>query len=177
QLREGASGPDAHHGAASVELAEDGFDRFGRVGGAKRHIDGGEYSAGERKQMGGKNEAIFGQAGVLENFRGMAMRKKIVSLEIFVDFDEVKVTTGIFAGAADTRLAITDYAAVSDQTGFGEGAHGENDTGGVATGIGDQARGGDFLGVQLGKAVDGLAEPVCVGRGELIPGGESVGGA
>ena len=52
QFGQETGGPDTHHGSASVELAEDAFDRFGRVGGAKRHIDGGEYSAGERKQMG-----------------------------------------------------------------------------------------------------------------------------
>jgi len=39
------------------------------------------------------------------------MGKEIVGFEIFVYFDEVEVAAGIFAGAAGSGLAITDYAA------------------------------------------------------------------
>jgi hypothetical protein len=73
--------------------------------------------------MCGKNELRFWEAGVFENLRRMAMRKKIVGFEIFVDFDELQVATGIFAGATGARLAIADNVLVrSDKAGFNERA-------------------------------------------------------
>src|SRR6266404_7141181 len=111
QLRERASGPDAHHGAAGEEFAEDGFDGFGGIRRAERDVDSGKNSASQREEMRGEDDAIFGQAGVLEYFRRVAVGKKIIGLEIFVDFDEVEIATGIFAGAASSGLAIADHTA------------------------------------------------------------------
>ncbi len=98
--------------------------------------------------MGGEDDAIFGQASVLENFGSVAMREEIVGLEIFVDLDKVEVATGILACAAGAGLAVADDAgAAGDEAGFGEGAQCENDAGGVAAGIRDEARRGDLGGV------------------------------
>src|SRR5713101_3749957 len=178
QLGQRASGPDAHQGAASVELSEDGFDGFGGIRRAERHVNGGKNSASQREQMSGKHETIFGQTSVVKNFGSVAMREQVVGLEIFVDLDEVKVATGIFACAAGTGLAVADdAAALGDEAGFGERAQGENHAGGVAAGIGNKARGCDFSSVQLGKTVDRFAEPACVGSGELVPGRKGIRGA
>src|SRR6266478_6031553 len=117
-------------------------------------------------------------ASVIKNFGSVAMREQVVGLEIFVDLDEVEVATGIFACAAGTGLAVADdAAALGDEAGFGERAQGENHAGGVAAGIGNKARGGDFSSVQLGKTVDRFAEPACVGSGELVPGRKGIRGA
>src|SRR5258708_3947697 len=127
--------------------------------------------------MRGEDDAIFWQARVFEDFRRVAMGKKIIGLEIFVDLDEVEIATGIFAGAASSGLAIADHtAAAGDEAGFGERAESENDAGGVTAGIGDEARGGDLASVQLGEAVDGFAEPTRVRSRELIPGRKGIGG-
>ncbi len=94
QLGQRAGGPDANHGTASVKLSKDSFDGFRGIRGAERDVDSGKNSTSQREKMRGKDEAIFGQAGVLENFRRVAMGKQVVGLEIFVDFDEVEVATG-----------------------------------------------------------------------------------
>ena len=51
QFRQRAGGPDAHHGAAGVELAEDGFDFGGGTRFAQSYVDGGEDSASEGEEM------------------------------------------------------------------------------------------------------------------------------
>jgi len=133
---------------SAKELAEDGFDFSGGTRLTEGDVDGGKNSASEREEMSGEDDAIFGQAGVLENFGRVAMREEVIGLEIFVDLDEVEVATGIFACAAGAGLAVADDAgAAGDEAGFGEGAQGENDAGGVAAGIGDEARRGDLGGV------------------------------
>src|SRR6202022_1542023 len=105
------------------------------------------------------------------------MREKIIGLEIFVDLDEVEIASGIFACSAGAGLAVANNtAAAGEGAGFGKGAQGENDAGGVATGISYEARGGNLASVQLGKTIDGFAEPVCARGGELIPGRKRIGG-
>src|SRR5580692_121324 len=59
QLGQRARGPDADHGAASIKLAIEAFDRFGRLRGGKRDVDGGENAASERQQMCRKDELRF----------------------------------------------------------------------------------------------------------------------
>jgi hypothetical protein len=104
------------------------------------------------------------------------MGEEVVGLEIFVHFDELQVATGLFACAAGAGLAVADHAApVGDPIGLGERAERKNDTGGVAAGIGDEARFGDFGGVEFRKALDGFAEPIGVWRGQLVPGFEGFG--
>src|SRR6266851_3010173 len=178
ELRQLASGPDAHHRAPGVELAVGGFNGFGGMRGAERHVDGRKNSAGQRQKMRGENHAVFGQAGVLENFRGVAMREKVIGLEIFVDFNEMEVATGIFAGATGSGLAIAHNAAAGcDEASIGERPQGENDAGGIAAGVGEEAGLGNFRGIKLREAINGFTEPIGVRRGKLVPGGEGFGGA
>src|SRR5208282_5376008 len=161
QLGQRARGPDANHGPTGVELAIEGFDRFRGLLGRERHVNGGKNASRKRQQMRRENELRFGEAGVLENFGRVAVREKIVGFEIFVDFDELQIAPGIFACAAGTGFAIADDVLVwSDKTGFGERAQSEDDAGGVAAGIGDQAGFGDFFGIQFGKAVDSFAKVI-----------------
>ncbi len=111
--------------------------------------------------MSGKDHAIFRETGVIENFRGVAMREQVVGFEIFIDFNEMEVAAKFFTCARGTGFAITDHlAAFGDPVGFRERAERQDHAGGVATGIGDESRFGDFVGVKLGQAVNGFAEPI-----------------
>ena len=49
--------------------------------------------------MRGEDEAVFGQAGVFENFGRVPVREQVVGLEIFVQFGEVQVLARLLAGA------------------------------------------------------------------------------
>jgi len=101
-----------------------------------------------------EDHTIFAKTGVIENLRRVAMRKEVVGLEIFVQLDEMQVAARLFAGTAGAGLAIADDVAPrSDDLGFGERTEREDHAGGVAAGIGDQARFCDFGGVQLGQTV------------------------
>src|SRR5580693_4591332 len=121
QLGQSARGPDADHGPASVKLAIEGFQDLGRLPDGERDVDGRENSARHRQEVRRKNELRFGEAGVLENFRRVAVREKIVGLEILVHFNELQIATWIFACAAGARLAVADDALVrGDETGFSE---------------------------------------------------------
>ena len=121
--------------------------------------------------MRGENQAILGQARVIEDFRRVAVREQVVRLEIFVDLDELQVPPGFLACPAGARLAIADHTAtVSDPVGLGQRAKREDHTGRVAARIGDDARFGDFGGVELWETVDRFAEPTGVRRGQLVPG-------
>ena len=73
--------------------------------------------------MGRKDQLIFGEASVFEDFRRVSMREKVVGLEIFVYLDEVEVATGIFAGAARAGLAVANnITGVGDPSCFDQGA-------------------------------------------------------
>ena len=138
QFRQRAGRPDAHDGPAGIEAAIGRFDVGARLRGAERNVNGGKNSASEREQVRGENHAVFRQAGVLENFRRVAMREQVVGLEVFVDFDELEVATGVFAGTAGAGFAIAHDAAVGgNQAGVRERAQRKNHAGGVAAGIGD----------------------------------------
>src|SRR5580658_942895 len=51
KLGQGAPGPDAHHGAPSIELAVESFDRVGRLLRGKRYVNRGKNTARERQQV------------------------------------------------------------------------------------------------------------------------------
>src|SRR5580704_19343733 len=104
------------------------------------------------------------------------MGEEVVGLEIFVHFDELQFAARLFACTAGARLAVADHAApAGDPIGFGEWAESEDDTGGVAAGIGNQTRFSDFGGIALRQTVDGFAKPVGVGRWQLVPGFKGLG--
>jgi hypothetical protein len=73
QLGQFARGPDAHHGAPCIELAVERFDGFAGLRLGERDVNGGKNSARQWQQVRGEHDAVFGQAGVLENFRCVAM--------------------------------------------------------------------------------------------------------
>ncbi len=78
----------------------------------------------------------------------MAVREKIVGFEVFVDFDELQIAAGIFTCAACAGFAVADDVLVRrDETAFGERPQREDDAGGVAAGIGNEAGFGDFFGI------------------------------
>jgi hypothetical protein len=63
---------------------------------------------------------------------------------------------GSFAGAADAAFGVGHDAVVEvEQSGATSGER-KNDGGGIAAGIGDEARAGDLRAMQLRHAVDGL---------------------
>src|SRR5882724_3801366 len=128
--------------------------------------------------MSAERELRFGNAGVLENLRGVPMRKEIVGFEVFVNFDEMEVATGILAGTAGSGFAIAnDAAARSDPEERGKRAKSQDYAGGVATRIGNELRRLNLLGIKFGNAVRGLGQRGGVRRRQLVPGSESVRGA
>src|SRR5487761_530952 len=76
QLRQSARRPNAHHGAAGVKLAKESFDGIWRLLRGERDVNRGENATSERQQVRRKNELRLAEAGVLENFRGVAVREK-----------------------------------------------------------------------------------------------------
>src|SRR3982074_27945 len=91
QLRQRAGWPNADHRAAGVELAVERFDVRGGLRLGERDVNGGKNAAREREQVRRENNLRFAQTGMLENFRRVAVREKVVGLEIFIDFDEVEI--------------------------------------------------------------------------------------
>src|SRR5882762_902650 len=110
---------------------------------------------------------------MLEDLRSMSVSEKPIGLEILVDFNEMEIAARILAGAARAGLTIADNAGVrGDPTGFREGTQCQDHARGIATGIGDQSRGGNLGRVEFRNSVDGFLEPIGVRRGQLVPGGE-----
>src|SRR2546429_605845 len=107
-FRKRAGFPDAEHRAASVRFAIKSFDGVRGLRLGERDVDRGENAARNGKEMRRKDELRFGQAGVVENFGRMAMRKKIVSLEIFIELGELEILAQFFAGSSGAGLAIRD---------------------------------------------------------------------
>src|SRR2546430_9062714 len=89
--------PDADHRAASVSLAIKRFDGVRGLRLGERDVDRGENAARNGKEMGRKDELRFGQAGVVENFGRMAMRKEVVRLEVFIELGELEILAQFFA--------------------------------------------------------------------------------
>src|SRR6266705_3066335 len=108
KLRESACLPDADHRPASVGFAEERFDAFSRLRFAQRHVDGGKNSARQRKQMRGEDHLRFRQAGMFCNLGRMAMRKKTVGLEIFIELGKLQIAPQLFARAGRAGFAITN---------------------------------------------------------------------
>src|SRR2546430_17188234 len=121
--------------------------------------------------MGRKDELRFGQAGVVENFGRMAMRKEVVRLEVFIELGELEILAQFFACSRGAGFAVGDnLRGRIEQASIGKRAHGEDDACGVAAGIGDELSRSEVVRVKLGQAVDGGIEPCSVRRRELVPG-------
>src|SRR5882724_151100 len=163
--------PDADHRAASVGFAIKSFDGVRGLRLGERGVDRGENAARNGKEMRREEESRFGQAGVVENFGCMAMRKEVVRLEVFIELGELEILAQFFACSSGAGLAIRDdLRGGIEQASIGKWAHGEDDACGVAAGIGDELSRSEFVRVKLGQAVDGGIEPCGVRRRELVPG-------
>jgi len=115
------------------------------------------------------------QTRVFENFRRMAVREKVVRLEIFIHFDEVEIAARIFARAAGAGFAIAnDAGARSKQDCLRKWAEGKNHAGRITAGVRNQTSLGNFAGVELRNTVDSFGKPFGVGRGQLVPGGKGL---
>src|SRR6266436_2949906 len=110
QLGQRTRGPDSNHRPSSVRLAIERFDVVCRLRLAERNVNRGEDSASEREQMSRKNNLRLAQAGVLEDFRRVAVRKKIVSLEILIEFREMEIAARLLARSGRAGLAVADDA-------------------------------------------------------------------
>ena len=134
---------------------------------AEADIDGGEDAARNRQQMRGELNLICGEVELLEQLAGVAVAEDRVGGEIVGGIHEVGLGGGRLAGAADAGFGVADDAVVEiDEAGAEERGEREDDGGGVAAGIGDEAGRGDLVAMQLGGAVDGFGlELVRRGRG------------
>src|SRR5579862_2213167 len=107
------------------------------------------------------------------------MAKDGVGGEVVGGVDEMCVGGWGFSGAADSGLGVGDDAVIDvDEASLNEWGEAENDGGGVAAGVGDEAGVADFVAVQFGTAVDGLGlQPGCscgIGVLEFIDGAVDV---
>src|SRR5216684_3435608 len=92
---------------------------------------------------------------MLEDFRRMAVRKKIVGLEILIEFREMEIAPRLLARSRRPGLAVANDAMFrGDPAGVNERPQREDNAGGVAAGIGDKPRARDFVSVQLGQTVN-----------------------
>src|ERR1700722_5724933 len=101
-------------------------------------------------------DLIRSDVKLLEQFAGVAVAEDRVGGEIVGGVHEVGFGRGRFACATDSGLGIADDAVVEiDEAGLNEGSQGEDDRGGVASGVGYEACAADLVAVQFGTAVDG----------------------
>src|SRR5271156_5187693 len=94
---------------------------------------------------------------LLEHLAGVTMAEDRVGGEIVGGVHEVSAGSGRFAGSADSGFGVADDAVVHvDYAGLDEWGESEDDGGGVAAGIGYEARVADFVAVEFGTAVVGF---------------------
>ena len=134
----------ADEGLGGVLPLVDGEQVFGAgdVGGPE--VDGLEDAAIERQELRGEAELVLFEAGDLEHFGDVAVVEDGVRREVFGDFAEAGLEAGLASRAADAGFGVADDAGGAiDHAGFDQRAEGEIGGGGVAAGVGDEARGGD----------------------------------
>src|SRR5713101_523303 len=102
------------------------------------------------------------------------MREKVVGLEIFIHFDEVEIAARVFARAGGAGLAVADDGRTgSKQASLRKRPQGEDHACRVAARVRNQTSLGNLARINLGNTVDSLRKPFGVGRGKLVPRGES----
>src|SRR6202050_2617543 len=117
-----------------------------------------------------ENKIFRRQAAVFGDFGRVPMGEESIGAKIFIHFDKVGFALGFLACAADSGFAIADDSAGGiDPACFDQGPQTENHGGGIAAGIGDQARRGERVGVKFGQAVNRLGERCRIRRGKLVP--------
>src|SRR5580704_1127033 len=95
------------------------------------------------------------------NFRGVSMREQAIGAEIFVHLDEMSFALRFFSRAADAGFAVADDSARGvDPPSFDKWPQPQNDGGGIAAGIRDQARLRKRVAIKLWETIDGGSERV-----------------
>src|ERR1700691_6415965 len=101
-----------------------------------------------------ENKIFRRQAAVFGDFGRVPMGEESIGAKIFIYLDKVGFALGFLACAADSGFAIADDSAGGvDPAGFDEGPQTQNHGGGIAAGIGDEARRGEWGSVKFGKDV------------------------
>ncbi len=126
-----------------------------------------------------EDDLLARELKLLEELAGVAVAEDGVGGEVVGRVHEVRGGGGRFARAGDAGFGVGDDAVVEiDDVGADERSEREDDGGGVAAGVGDEAGGFDLGGVELGRAVDGfgleLRGAVRVGVVELVDGAVGV---
>ena len=86
-------------------------------------------------------DLVGGEVELLEQLAGVAVAEDGVGGEVVGRVHEVRLGGGSFARAADAGLRVGDDAVVEvEQAGADERREREDDGGGVAAGVGDEAR-------------------------------------
>jgi hypothetical protein len=107
--------------------------------------------------MRGELNLICAKMQLLEKFAGVAMAEDGVGGEIVGGVHEVRVCRGGFAGSTDSGLCVADDAMGHvHQACLKQGREREDDGGGVAAGVGDEACAGNLVAVELGRSIDCL---------------------
>lgn len=125
--------------------------------------------------MGGEDDLFAGELKLLEELAGVAVAEDGVGGEVVGRMHEVRGGGGRFAGAGDAGFGVGDDAVGEvDDVGAHEWSEREDDGGGVAAGVRDEAGVADGRRVELGRAVDGFGlefgGAVGVGVVELVDG-------
>src|SRR5919108_168991 len=110
---------------------------------------------------------------MLEDFRRMAVSEKAVGLEILIHFHKVEVAPRILTCSAGAGLAVANNRRIrGDPARISERPERQNNACRVAARIGYHPRSCNFLGIKLGDAISGSAQPLGVRRWQFVPGGE-----
>ena len=117
-----------------------------------------------------ENNLRLRQAGVFADFRGVAVRKEIVSLEIFIQLGKLQIASRFFARSGRAGFAIAHNArAGSDPACLGEWTNRQNHACGVAAGIGHQLGLRNLRCIKFRQSINSLAEPGGMRRGQFVP--------
>ncbi len=178
-LREERGAADTDHGAGDVEVKEAVLNVDQRSCLVEANVDGGEYAARDGEKVRRELQLGVGEVELLEDFAGVTVTEDGVGGEVVGRVHEVGVGGGGFAGSGDAGFGVGDDAEGEvDEVGAEEWGQTEDDGGGVAAGVGDEAGGGDGGPVELGGAVYGFALECLrgcgVGVGELVDGAVGV---
>ncbi len=139
-LGEGRGLADADGGAVVEEVFVEGLDFVGRGGLVEADVDRGENAAGDGEEVGGELDLGSGEMELFEEFAGVAVVEDAVGGEVIGRVHEVGGGGRGFACAGDAGFAVGDDAAIEvGQVGAEERGEGEDDGGGIAAGVGDEA--------------------------------------
>src|ERR1700744_4590257 len=107
--------------------------------------------------MRGELNLLARELQLLAKFAGVAVVEDRVGGEVAGGIHEVRSGRGQLASTGDAGLGVGDDADLEvNEVGANEWSETEDDRGRIAARVGDEARGPDLSGVQLGRTIDGL---------------------